>query len=185
MKYAPYQELDTARLTLRKFRMADAPAFFRQLSGSEDVTKTMLWVTHREEAQAEESIRKVLHRYEAGGCYCWAITRKETQALIGRIDLLHFDEACGTCQFAYMLGADFWGKGYGTEALKAVLAFAFRELEVDAVQAEHFANNPASGAVMVKAGMTKIGYTPEKYEKDGSFHDAVHYQIKKEDWKSQ
>lgn len=61
-------------------------------------------------------------------------------------------------------------------------AFAFTKLKVSAIISDHFAENPASGAVMRKAGMQYIGTLPEKYEKNGIKHDAIVYRITKEGW---
>lgn len=170
-----YRELETQHLKLRRFSMEDAPEFFRKLGGCEQVTRTMMWKTHQELTQSEQTMAKILRGYESGTAYCWAITLKDSGALIGRIDLLGNS-------FAYMLGESYWNKGYGTEAVKAVFDFGFRELGLEEIEADHFADNPASGAVMAKVGMTKIGITPGKYEKNGIIHDAVNYRITKEEW---
>ena len=70
-----------------------------------------------------------------------------------------------------------------TEVLRRVIDFAFDGLGLNRVEADHFAENPASGRVMEKAGMTKEGYARQKYCKNGVFHDAVLYGILKEDRK--
>ena len=177
MTYAPFRELTTRRLLLRKLRREDAPAFFHRLASSEAVTKYMLFQPHRELSESQESVEKALARYETGRFYRWCITQKDHGELIGIIDLLRFDEARNACSFAYMLSADCWNQGYGTEALQAVLDFAFREMGIATVLADHMAGNPASGAVMRKVGMVPLGVTPGKYEKNGTRHDAVEYRI--------
>ena len=182
MKFLPIQPLETPRLFLRKLTMADVPAYFERLGSSAEVTKYMLWNPHRDISESEASIRKVLQRYEEGTCYRWGIARKEDDSLIGIIDLLKFDEAENTCSFAYMLGKDFWGKGYGTEAVTAAFDFAFSRLGVSAILSDHFADNPASGAVMKKAGMQYTRTIPKKYEKNGILHDAVEYKITAKQW---
>lgn len=182
MRYAPFQELETTRLSLRKLRTEDSRDFFDRLGGSREVTAHMLWVPHRDPEESAASIRRTLARYEAGTCYRWAIARREDDSLMGIIDLLAFDERMDSCSFAYMLGQEFWGRGYGTEALSAVLEFAFSRMEMGLVMADHFAENPASGAVMRKAGMTFVRRIPGKYEKNGIRHDAVEYRITKEEW---
>ena len=182
MRYAPFQELETPRLLLRKLRPEDCMDFYHRLGGSPEVTEHMLWVPHRDLEESMTSIRKTLARYEAGTGYRWAIARREDDSLLGIIDLLGFDETLDSCSFAYMLGREFWGKGYGTEALSAVLDFAFSRMELKLVTADHFVENPASGAVMAKAGMTRIRTIPGKYEKNGIRHDAVEYRITKEAW---
>ena len=176
MVYAAFEELNTDRLRLRKFYRTDAENFFR-FAGSASVTKFMLWNPHANVAESAASIEKSLSRYENGRYYRWAVALQENDTLIGIIDLLGFDEARNTCSFAYMLAEDHWGRGFGPEALKAVLDFAFRELKVSAVEADHFAENAASGAVMRKVGMQYCGTIPEKYEKDGITYHAPQYRM--------
>lgn len=182
MTFPPMQTLKTDRLVLRKLEERDTPLYFQRLGSSQEVTRHMLWVPHREIAESAASIQKVLRRYEEGASYRWAIALKRDDSLIGIIDLLHFDETANTCSFAYMLGKEFWNQGYGTEAVEAAFRFAFTQMEVEAIIADHFAENPASGAVMRKAGMAYVRTLPEKYEKLGVRHDAVEYCITKEQW---
>ena len=181
MVFSRFTELDTARLRLRKLRRTDAADFFR-FAGSESVTRYMLWNTHASLSESGASIAKTLARYETGKCYRWGIALKQTDTLIGIIDLLSFNEERNTCSFAYMLAESCWGLGYGTEALKAVLDFAFREMDVSAVEADHFRENEASGAVMRKAGMEYVRTEPGKYEKNGCRHDAPLYRIERQTW---
>ena len=183
MNYAPFRQLYTPRLILRKLRAEDAPQYFQRLAGSSRVTEHMLFRTHQDLSESEASIKKALCRYEEGRFYRWGIGLPGS-GLIGMIDLLAFDEQGESCSFAYMLGEDFWGRGYATEAVKAVLDFGFREMELKRIHADHFAENPASGAVMRKAGMRYVETLPEKYEKDGCKHDAPQYIITRNMWQS-
>ena len=177
MQYTPMHTLTTPRLTLRRLTMADTDAYFSRLGSSEAVTRYMLWQPHRSRAESAASIQKALTRYADGTGYRWAITLTGTDTLIGIIDLLRFCEETESCSFAYMLGEAFWNRGYGTEALKAVFSFAFEEMGVKTITADHFAENAASGAVMRKAGMQYSRSIPEKYEKNGVRHTAVEYTI--------
>lgn len=184
MKYAQFEELKTARLNLRRVRLEDAPDYYERVGRREAVTRYMFWEPHTDIGVAKASIEKVLRRYEMGKCYRWAIASGDDDRLIGIIELLKFDEEHSTCSFAYMLGDDYWGKGYGTEALKAALCFAFRKLELDAVEGEHFGPNAASGAVMRKAGMKYIGTELRKYEKNGEVFDVPQYRITRKEWEN-
>ena len=182
MKYPELPILETARLRLRKLTVADTEPYYRHLFGSQAVARYMLWDPHRDLSESAASIQKVLGRYEAGRCYRWGIALKETDALIGIIELLRFDEDTDSCSFAYMLGEAFWGKGFGTEALETVFDFAFSQMQVRIITADHFAINGASGRVMEKAGMKKAGFLPGKYEKNGIRYDAVEYSITQAQW---
>ena len=182
MKYAMFEQLETENLILRKFRSEDANCFYKRVGGSEDVTRYMLWQPHEYIEESQKSIEKVLARYEEGKCYTWAIALAKDDSVIGRIDLLRFDEENSSCSFAYMLGKEFWGRGFGTESLKAVFAFAFEKMEMQSIVADHMSENVASGKVMQKVGMRFVQKHLQKYEKCGKYYDADEYAIDAEDW---
>ena len=182
MIYAEMKEIKTKRLLLRKLRQEDVGTYYKRLGSSEAVTRYMLWSPHRDISESAASIQKVLCRYREGKCYRWGIALREDDSVIGVVELLRLDEQQNTCSFAYMLAEEFWGRGYGTEALRAALDFAFTELNVSAVEADHMVENPASGAVMGKAGMVWQRTEPGKYEKNGVRHDAAVYRITAEMW---
>lgn len=182
MRYAEFQELHTSRLHLRRIRKDDARHYFERLGSSEEVTKYMLFRRHEDISDAVASIDKNLQRYESGRNYRWVIADREKDELMGVIDLLDIREEESACTFAYMLGREFWGRGYGTEALEAVFAFAFDKMEMERIEADHFRENAASGAVMRKAGMEYTGTVPGKYEKNGISYDAPQYTISRSRW---
>lgn len=185
MRFPELKELNTPRLVLRKLTMTDAPLYYSRIASRSEVTRYMLWNAHTQLSETEAVIQMVQNRYAAGLCYRWCIALAEDDSPIGVIELLRFDEAAESCSFAYMIGADFWGKGYGTEALRATLQFAFEDMEVQTVTADHMAENPASGAVMRKAGMSFCRRIPEKYIKLGQAMDACEYSITRIDWLQQ
>ena len=182
MVYPEFQELQTSRLRLRKLAPEDVPLYYARLGSSPKVTENMLWNPHQDISESVASIEKALRRYAEGRCYRWGITLRADGSLIGVIELLRFDEESSTCSFAYMLGEDFWGMGYGTEAVTAAFGFAFSRMGIHAVVADHFVENPASGAVMRKVGMQFSRMLPGKYEKNGVLHDAAEYVITAEQW---
>lgn len=185
MKFPEIREIQTPRLRLRKLRLEDAPVYYQRIGSSEAVTRYMLWEPHRDLSESVASMEKALRRYEAGRCYRWAAALPEDDSVIGVIELLKFDEAANTCSFAYMLAPAYWGQGYGTELLKAALDFAFTDMQAEAVEADHFAENTASGAVMRKAGMVWQRTETGKYEKNGVRQDADVYRISADEWQKQ
>lgn len=178
MRYADFRHLETERLILRDIRMEDIQEYYERLYGDGDVCRYLLFDPHQDISESMASIEKTLERYEAGKCYRWGIALQEDDSLIGIIELLRFDEETGICSFAYMLGSDYWNQGYGTEALKAVINYAFEKMDVDRIVVDHMTPNAASGAVMRKAGMTHTGTEQGKYEKHGQIFDAELYEIR-------
>ena len=60
-------------------------------------------------------------------------------------------------EVGYWIGRPFWGRGYATEALDGAIAWAARTWKRRALVAGHFADNPASGRVLEKAGFLYTG----------------------------
>lgn len=177
MRYANFHPIETERLCLRQLRLEDVYEYYERLFGDADVSRYMLFDPHQDIGESLESLQRKLERYEEGPYYCWGVTTKEDDTLMGLIELLRFDETEESCSFVYMLGCDYWNQGYGTEMLRAVIRFAFEELGIERIVADHMTRNPASGAVMRKAGMTQIATEEGKYEKLGIRYDADVYEI--------
>ena len=177
MRYAEFRQIETERLILREIRMEDVYEYYERLFGDGDVCRYLLFDPHQDIGESLAAIQEIRQQYEQGRFYRWGITEKGEDSLIGVIGLVRIDEEKSECSFAYLLGCDYWGKGYGTEALKAVISFAFEELEIRRIVADHMTENPASGAVMRKAGMNHIGTEKAKYEKQCVLHDAEIYEI--------
>lgn len=180
MQYVAFHNLETPRLILRDIRMEDVQEYYERLWGDGDVCRYLLHNPHQDIGESYEQIQDILQQYEAGKFYRWGITEKGDDSLIGIIGLVRIDEETSQCSFAYLLACDYWNRGYGTEALREVIRFAFEELELKRIVADHMAENPASGAVMRKAGMTHIGTEKGKYEKQCVLHDAEVYEIRNE-----
>lgn len=76
----------------------------------------------------------------------------------GVIGMLGFHRSTlGRPELGYWLGRPFWGRGYATEATRAALAWAKGDWKKNVVWAGHFADNKASGQVLVKAGFLYTG----------------------------
>ncbi|MEO7177409.1 MAG: GNAT family N-acetyltransferase [Allosphingosinicella sp.] len=63
----------------------------------------------------------------------------------------------GEMEFGYWIARRHWGRGYATEAGRAVLATARYGLRLKRLDAGHFLDNPASGRVLEKLGFTPTG----------------------------
>jgi RimJ/RimL family protein N-acetyltransferase len=80
-------------------------------------------------------------------------------------------------ELGYWLGVAFWNRGYMTEAVRRVVAFAFAELGLHRVQAHALVRNPGSWRVMEKAGMAREGVLRGYVHKGGVFEDIVAYAV--------
>jgi RimJ/RimL family protein N-acetyltransferase len=172
----PYPTLETERLILRPFTLADAPAL-QTLANDKDIAHRTLSMPHPyEDGMAEAWISTHQEAYEKGESIRLAVTRRADGALIGAIGL-DINVQHARAEVGYWIGKPFWNQGYCTEALKAVIKFGFQELDLNRIQACHFGDNPVSGRVMQKAGMTYEGCRRQHVKRLGTFKDLEGYSI--------
>ncbi len=141
--------LYTAGLTLRPFRRGDAQAMYNNWTYDERVAKYCRWHPHKSIKETEAYLKMCLEAK-----YCWAITLKDKDEPIGAVDLVGTNSA-GVPEIGYVLAYDYWGKGIMTEAVKAVLDELFC-CGFEKIGSCHCVDNPASGRVMEKCGMTYV-----------------------------
>lgn len=165
-------ELRTHRLRLRPFRMDDAPAV-AGLCADRRIADTTLSVPHPyDENDARAWIATHREAWEAGRRADWAVTSSDGNTLVGAVGLI-LEPIHRRAELGYWIGVPHWGKGYATEAARAVVDFAFDGLGLHRVFATHFARNPASGRVMEKLGFRLEGRMPGHAWKWGKPEDLV------------
>src|SRR5689334_13878062 len=117
--------LETARLILRPFTLADAPEVAR-LAADRDIASTTLSIPHPyPEGTAERWIERHQENFEQGHFVNFAIVRRADQALVGAIGL-GFHPNDDRAEMGYWVGKPYWNQGYTTEAAEAVLGYGFR-----------------------------------------------------------
>lgn len=177
-------KIETARLLLRPFDVSDA-VDVQRLAGDRAIADTTLNVPHPyEDGMAERWIASHQAQFESGRLCNFAITRIDTGELVGTIGLRRLEEATAVAELGYWIGVPFWNRGYCTEAALAVLGFAFDELGYRRVQAHHLLRNPASGRVLVKAGMRREGVAREEFRTGERPEDIVLYGVSRDDWRA-
>ena len=82
------------------------------------------------------------------------------EGLIGVVGM--FTTAEGEVELGYWIGRPYWGRGYATEATRGALDWARERWKKRWVIAGHFADNDASGRVLVKAGFLYTGVVEHK-----------------------
>ena len=148
------EEIQTARLNLKRSTVNHAPAIFEAYATDTAVTKYMSWKPYTDEGQVEDFIDSLSKGWEAGTEFAWCIFDKTDNQLMGMINLrIDSFKANG----GYVLAQPHWGHGYMTEALVAIRELAFSLPEIERFQMECDVDNPASARVMEKAGFEKEG----------------------------
>jgi ribosomal-protein-alanine N-acetyltransferase len=102
----------------------------------------------------------------------WAI-EVDGQAAGGIGIELHGDVERVSAEIGYWLGESLWGRGIGTEALKAVTVEAFKRFDITRLYALPFADHVASVRVLEKAGYVREGHLRQSAIKDGKIRDQL------------
>jgi RimJ/RimL family protein N-acetyltransferase len=151
-------ELTTDRLLLREFRSDDLDGI-HLFAGDPMVTRHTAWgpLTLRETA-AEISATTRAAQEDPRVRYGLVVTDRSTGAVHGSIELrvVSTRHRRATLDFAY--AAKSWGKGYATEAARALIGFGFDTLRLRKTTATCSPDNIGSARVLTKLGMRMEGY---------------------------
>lgn len=166
------KSIETARLILQTWRDTDAVPLYNICLDYELRRSGVSACVDLDEA------RNVVASWQ-GDPDSRAVVRKEDDRLIGFVQLGDMNRYAGYKELEYAIVADCRGKGYATEAVRAMLDFAFSEREVAVVAAWVRSFNRSSVRVLEKCGFVHEG-TLRKHARDGS--DTLCYSILKEEW---
>lgn len=147
------RELTTERLSLRHIRETDAQRIFDCWASKPEVTKYLTWPTHESVETTKQVLGFWLKEYEDPNCMRWGIELRETGGLIGMIDVVGYRD--GNPVIGYCSGPAYWGNGYMTEALKAVVEELF-SMGYAEILIEAMVDNIGSNRVIEKAGFTRV-----------------------------
>ena len=175
-------ELRTERLVLREFREEDGPA----LHAVESLPEVALY-QHFDARTPEESHSYVLGAIASAGedpreTYDLAVVLPDEEHVIGRCGFAITDPDQREAVLWYTLHPDAWGQGITTEAARAVVDFAFRELNLHRIWAECDPRNVGSWRVLEKIGMRREGHFIENVWLKGEWCDSLMYAILDREW---
>lgn len=139
--------LTTERLTLRPFRPDDREDF-RALAGHWDVARMTSDIPHPlMDADARQWLTPAADEAR--------FALMEDDVLIGGAG--YFLRTAEAAEVGFWLGRAHWGRGFATEAVKAVLAYGLIQGNCASFTSSHFTDNPASGRVLAKLGFEPSG----------------------------
>ncbi|MBQ6992216.1 MAG: GNAT family N-acetyltransferase [Clostridia bacterium] len=168
------ENIETDRLVLREITEDDAEEMYKNWASDDEVSKYVRWSTHKNVEETKEYIKAEQERCKNQCCYNWGIVLKENQELIGAIGA--FPSEDNIYELGYNIAKKHWNKGITTEALKRVLKYLINNKGMYRFRCSHAVLNPASGAVMRKAGF-KYSHddSAEKFDKSRCFDIKVYY----------
>ncbi|ABY93105.1 GCN5-related N-acetyltransferase [Thermoanaerobacter mathranii subsp. mathranii str. A3] len=173
--------LETPRLILKKISLEDAEDMF-EYARDPEVTKYVSWEYHKSIEDSVKFINLLLSKYANSEPSDWGLYLKENGKLIGTCGYVFIDEKNMTGEIGYVLGKKYWNKGFMTEAVKKVIEFGFKKLNLNRIQARCKVENIPSERVMQKVGMKFEGILRETVFIKGRFWDMKMYSILKREY---
>ncbi len=168
--------INCERLRLRPFRRTDGGEVKRLVSERDVIGNLDDLPEPYEDGMAEAWIKTHHDKFVRGEEIVFAIVERESERLLGSIGL-KVNKRNQNAELGYWVGKPYWGRGYASEAGRAVLRYAFAGLGLHRVCAGCFPDNPASVKVLEKLGMTREGYLRGHLRKRGRFRDVIIFGI--------
>jgi [ribosomal protein S5]-alanine N-acetyltransferase len=174
-------QLTTSRLMIREPVAEDFPAVF-EIFGSADVRR--FEGPPQTEAEVYAALVRAIQcgQSEPRTAFRPVITYREDGRVCGTISLRLNNSEINEWEIGWMLRQADWGKGIAAEAARAVLEFAFTQLEAHRVVAFCHAGNRQSVRVMEKIGMQYEGRLRQVRWINGAWHDEFVYAIVADLW---
>jgi RimJ/RimL family protein N-acetyltransferase len=150
------ESIRTERLILREPELSDAPRIARYAADPGVARMTCSFPLQQTTVGAEGwiLIRQAVAKLGQGASFAIELPGEGLVGLIGA------HRRGDKAEIGYWLGRPWWGRGYATEAVRGIVPFA---RDLGAVIADHFADNPASGRALEKAGFVYTGEVAPRF----------------------
>lgn len=176
INFHPFQNLETERLFLRRLDANDADEILA-LRGNPEIMKYIPRPLAKSKEDAIEHIAMIESKIVDNTGINWGITIKDNTKIIGIIGIYKIYAENHRAEIGYMSLPETNGKGYVTEAIKAVLQYGFDNLDLHSMEAIIDPDNIASERVLQKNGFVKEAHILENGLWEGKYLDTVIYSL--------
>ena len=178
IKFTPFPILETERLLLRRVEKSDAKYIFR-LRSDDTYCKFTGIKKYKNINEAIKYIDRIHNDIASNECILWSIDIKDTSEYIGGICLWNIKIDKMQSEIGYDLLQEFRGKGYIQEAIKAVINYAFKELNFDRIVAEEVRTENVKSAKVLEESGFKLEKVYEIITEDGNKEGRADYSLLK------
>ncbi|TBX66585.1 N-acetyltransferase [Flavobacterium silvisoli] len=182
INFHPFQNLETERLLLRRLNTNDVDEVLA-MRGNPEVMKYIPRPLAKTKEEALEHIAMIEEKIENNTGINWGITIKGSNKIIGIIGHYRIQPENYRAEIGYISLPQYNGKGYISEAIKAVVAYGFNQMNLHSIEAVIDPANVASERVLQKNGFVKEAHILENEYWDGKFWDTVIYSLLKRNFK--
>ena len=160
--------LESPRLWLRPLALDDARHFPALFDGDWDALKRTGRMPY---PPTEPAVRRWIGGHLGAASQAFLVIRKEDSKALGSGG---FGGTDAVAELGYALGRAYWGRGYATEVVRALLDHA-RSVGLRQLDAYSFVDNPASARVLEKAAFDHLGVIERSYPARGGPRKVWHY----------
>lgn len=178
----PTPTLRTTRLLLRPFEDTDLEAIYA-LQSNGRVLRYWDSPPWKDKARAQAFLDACRQMEQEGTGARWAIETLQHRAFIGWCAMFRWNPVYRSLGIGYCLDEPAWGKGHATEAVRAMLHWAYDTLDLNRVEAELDTRNAASAKVLEKLGFVREGLRREDCVVNGEVSDSWIYGLLRRDWR--
>jgi RimJ/RimL family protein N-acetyltransferase len=173
--------LEAARVCLRGLRDDDVPALFAVFSDSA-VMRYWSSEPQRDVAESRTLLAKIRAGFRAHEFLQWGVARRSDDTVIGTCTLFRLDARNRRAEVGYALGRSSWGQGLATEAVRAVVDFAFGKLQLIRLEADVDPRNERSLRMLERLGFSREGHLRSRYIVAGEIQDTVFLGLLRHEW---
>ena len=172
----------TERLVLRPLEPRDAATVLRMYR-SREIAGGIYWVFEpRSERRVRQWILQTPDHFAAGESAEFGVELKAGAGLVGLAGLDQIARQDCRADLWFVTAVSSWGKGYATEAGRALLRYGFEDLRLNRIHAHSLARNAASRRVLTKLGMKEEGVLRQHAKIGTRFLDVVIMAVLRQDW---
>jgi ribosomal-protein-alanine N-acetyltransferase len=173
--------LKTPRLTLRSLSEPDVADVFAVFSdpGVMRYWDGAVMTTLQDAMKYIDHIHRGFRRREL---FQWGIAETATDAVLGTCTLTHVSPAHQRSEIGFALRQVRWGQGLGTEAVTAVIGFAFDSLDLNRIEADVDPRNERSLRLLERLGFQREGHLRQRYYVNGERQDTLMLGLLRSDW---
>ena len=172
------ENIETERLLLRKFEYTDEDSMLRNWIADPEVQHNYGEPVYSTSEEVRAFMDKIMEGYSRPHYYKWAVIEKDSRECVGLIAYFLVDVKNEFAEIEYCIGTAFQGKGYATEACKAVIRYGFDVIGLHKVQICARPSNAPSRKVIEKCGFEYEGMLRDYFHMaDGTFESRMYFSI--------
>lgn len=175
--------LQGEKIRLRRLESKDIDDIMQWVNDPE-VTKWLLSFVWPASREYEEEWLARASRADDPSNQVLAVETKDGTC-IGQVGLHGIDYISGVAELGIVIGRkDYWGQGYGTDALRTLIQFAFSQLRLRKVFLKYLGNNERAKRCYLGLGFKEVGRLKSHQLQGGEFFDMVYMELFPEDFQN-